>query len=552
MAWSRRNAPIVLLGAALLASALLLLVLDSRLTFFQDTFEFLMNRRAFSADSILKPHNEHIVVIPVLLMQLLLVVFGMSSAMPEYVLLTVCLLATAVLLFVYVQRRLGPWLALMATALLLFIGPAWQDVLWPFEIGFVGSVLFGIAMLLALEREDERGDLLACLFLLISIAFNSLGIAFAVGAFVELVQHRRSRGLRRAWVVGVPLLLYALWYLGWGHDAESHLSLRNVLNSPKFLVESVAASSESLLGLSSPPLEGVSTPEWGRALVVGIVGLVLFGQWRKPGFYARLWPAAAAAATYWLLTAFNYIPGREPTTSRYLYASAALFLLVAANLLKDVRFGRRALWVLGAITAAAIASNLVILKDGYDWFRNQTVLTRADLGAMEISRSTINPNFALSPEVAGTPSLIDVEAQKYFEAVDEYGSPAYTPEELATAPEPGPSQADKLLVQTLPLSTETTVGEYDAGTGAENCETLSAGTATSGSEVQLGPGLTRIEVAPGPHASFSLRRFTSGSYPVQTEGSPGESTTLLRIPRDRAPQPWFLQVDASQQVRVCR
>lgn len=552
MSWSRRNAPVVLLGAALLASALLLLVLESRLTFFQDTFEFLMNRRAFSADSILKPHNEHIVVIPVLLVQLLLVIFGMSSAMPEFVLLTVALLATAVLLFVYVQRRLGPWPALMATALLLFIGPAWQDILWPFEIGFVGSVLFGIAMLLALEREDQRGDLLACLFLLIAIAFNSLGIAFAVGAFVELVQHRRSRGLRRAWVVGVPLLLYALWYLGWGHDAESHLSLRNILNSPKFLVESVAASAESLLGLSSPPVEGVSTPGWGRALVVGMVGLVLFGQWRKPGFYARLWPAAAAAATYWLLTAFNYIPGREPTTSRYLYASAALFLLVAANLLKDVRFGRRALWVLGAVTAAAIASNLVILKDGYDWFRNQTVLTKADLAALEISRPTISPNFALSPDVAGTPSLIDVEAQKYFDAVDAYGSPAYTPDELAAAPEPGPKQADKLLALTLPLSTETKVGEYEAGTAAENCVTLPAAATTPGSEVRLSPGLTRIEVAPGPHASFSLRRFTSGAYPVKTEGSPGESTTLLRIPRDRAPQPWFLHVDASQQVRVCR
>ena len=39
MAWPRRNAPVLVLGLALLAAALLLLVLDSRLTFFQDTFE---------------------------------------------------------------------------------------------------------------------------------------------------------------------------------------------------------------------------------------------------------------------------------------------------------------------------------------------------------------------------------------------------------------------------------------------------------------------------------------------------------------------------------
>jgi hypothetical protein len=553
MAWPRRNAPIVFLGAALLASALLLLAFDSHLTFFQDTFEFLMNRRAFSADSILKPHNEHIVVIPVLLMQLQLAIFGMTSAMPEYVLLTAALLVTAVLVFVYVQRRVGPWLALVATAILLFIGPAWQDILWPFEIGFVGSVLFGIAMLLALEREDRRGDLLACGCLFVALAFNSLGIAFAVAAGVELLQHRRSRGLRRAWVVGVPLLLFGAWYIGWGHEAESHLSLRNALGAPRFVLESAAASLESLLGLRTGPIDGFGTPEWGRILVVGAIGLVLFGQSRRPGFYSRLWPAAAAAVTYWSLTALNYIPGREPTTSRYLYASAALTLLVLANLLEGVRLSRRGLAVAGAVALAAICANLVTLKDGYDWFRNQTVLTRADLGAIDIARRTIAPNFALSPEIAGTPSLIDIEAQKYLAAVDEYGSPGFTPDELAAAPEPGPSQADQLLAAALRLSTETRTGEYAAAGGASHCVTLPAGSATPVSEVPLATGENRIEIAPGPHAGFSLRRFTPvGVYPVVTEGAPGDSTTLLRIPRDEASQPWFLHVEASQQARICR
>jgi hypothetical protein len=553
LAWFDRNGPLLLLGLVLVAAAALLLFLDSRLTFFQDTWEFLMNRRSFSVDSILEPHNEHIVVIPVLIQQLLLVLFGMTSAMPEYVLLTVALLITAVLLFVYVRRRLGPWPALMAATLLLFVGPAWQDLLWPFEIGFVGSVLFGIAMLLALEREDRRGDIWACFFLFVSIAFNSLGIAFAAAAAVEFLQQRRARGSSRVWVVGVPLALFAAWYLGWGHDAESHLSLRNVLAAPRFVLESLAASVESLLGLSSSPIVGVGRPDWGQALLVGLVGLLAVGQWRKPGFYVRLWPAAAAAVTYWLLTALNYIPGREPTTSRYLYASAALFLLVAANLLKDVRFGRRALLIAGAVTVAAVMSNLVQLKDGADWFRNQAVLTKADLGAIEIARNTVPPNFVLAPDVAGTPSLIDIEAQKYLHAVDEYGSPAYTADELAAAPAPGPRQADLILAQILPLSTVTRLGEYAASdAGSENCITLPAAASSSASEVQLAPGLTRIEVAPGPHADFSLRRFARGGYPVTTNGPPGESTTLLRIPRDRAPQPWFLQVKASQQTRVCR
>ena len=264
MAWPRRNAPLVLLGAALAVAGVMLLLLTRDLTFFQDTWEFLMNRQDPSVDTLLIPHNEHIVLIPAAIEMFFLHVFGMSSALPEYLLLIAMQLVAAVLLFVYARRRLGPWPALMATALLLFNGPAWSDVLWPFELAFIGSVLFGLAMLLALDRDDTRGDVFACVFLAISAGFSSLGIPFMAAAVVNLFLRRRERGLRRAWFVAVPVLLFGLWYLGWGHDAESHLSLRNVLNSPRYVVEGLAASLESLLGLSSAPVEG---GEIGRAHV---------------------------------------------------------------------------------------------------------------------------------------------------------------------------------------------------------------------------------------------------------------------------------------------
>ncbi len=288
MTWARRNAPLVLLGAALLASGAMLLVLTRELTFFQDTWEFLMNRRDPSVESLLHPHNEHIVLIPVSIEILFLHLFGMGSARPEYLLLIAMTLVAAVLLFVYARRRVGDWLALMATALLLFVGPAWSDLLWPFELAFVGSILFGIAMLVALDREDRTGDVLACLFLTIAAGFSSLGIAFMAAAAVHLLVNRRERGWRRAWFVAVPVVLFGAWYLGWGHDAESHLSLRNVLDSPRFVIEGVAVSLESLLGLSKAPIEG--PPEtiigWGEPLLVAAVALVVIQQIRRPGFCA--------------------------------------------------------------------------------------------------------------------------------------------------------------------------------------------------------------------------------------------------------------------------
>jgi len=547
MAWPRRNAPVVLLGAALLASAALLLALTHGLTFFQDTWEFLMNRRDFEADSLFTPHNEHIAVVQVAVQIFLLEVFGMSSAAPEHVLLILALLAAATLFFVYARRRVGPWPALMGTVLLLFLGPAWQDILWPFELGFVGSVLFGLAMLLALDRDDRKGDIAATVFLAIATGFSSLGLSFIAAAAVNVLQRHRERGWGRAYVVAIPAGLFALWFLGWGHDAESHLSLQNILSSPPFVLEGLAASVESLLGLADPPVEGVATVGWGQPLLVALIGLVIYGQVRRPGFSPGFWVVAAATATNWFLAAFNYIPGREPTTGRYMYAGGLFVLLLAVELLRGVKVNRTVLLVAGAVTLAAVSANLVILRDGSRWLDNQTVLTRSDLAAIEISRRSVDPYFALAPDVAGTPSLIDVQAGKYLEAEREYGSPAYTPTELASAPEVGRRQADIVLSQALPLSTETIVDAKPDPQGV--CTTVPGG---QGSDLRLGPGVTRIELEPGPAASFNLRRFAVAEYPVPTEGAPGGSTTLLTIPPDTSQRPWRLQVQAEQAARVCR
>jgi hypothetical protein len=286
-------------------------------------------------------------------------------------------------------------------------------------------------------------------------------------------------------------------------------------------------------------------------LLIALIVAFIYKFWRRPSFSPGLWPVAAAAATNWFLTAFNEFPGREPIASRYQYAGAIFVLLILANLLRGVRVTRRMTVVAAVITVAAIGPNLVVLKDGKDFFEQQAVLTRSDTAAIEISRRTVDSEFALSPEIAGTGSLIDISAGRYFTAVDEYGSPAYSPGELSSAPEEGRRQADLILSQALPISTVTRLGGYDPGAGAENCIAIPAGGGAS-SGVAVSAGLTRIELPPGPPATFSLRRFAVVEYPVPTEGAPGDSVTLLRIPRDTSSRSWHLLVTAKQTARVCR
>lgn len=551
MAWGKRNAPVLALGAVVLVAVVVLALAEWGVTYFQDTWAFLLERQDFSAHSFFAPHNEHIVILPVAITKLLLAIFGMTSNTPEQVMMALTLIAAAILLFVYVRRRTDPWLALLATVLVLFLGSAWSTLLWPFENEFTLPVVFGVATLLLLDRDDHRGDAWACLTLALAVVSGSLGVCFVVAAFVDLVQRRHERGWSRAYVFAVPLLIYLAWYAGWGHEAEHHVTLENILHSPAYVMEGFASALDSLAGLSTIPVNSPGQNDWGRPLLVAAVALFAFGQWRRPGIPRGFWTVAAAGVSYWLLAAFNFVPGREASATRYVYAGAVFVLLMAAELLRRWPFNRRALWIAGGVVLIALGPNLAQMKEGGAWEKEQSIFTRSDLAALDIARRTAPRDYRLiSPEITGTASLGVVEAGSYYEAVDRWGTPAYSPEELERAPAIGRHFADIVLGQVLPLSTETEDGAYDRR-GAGGCVTIAPGE-SAGSELKLSPGATRIEVAPGPHASFRLRRFATGEFPVGTEGAEGESTTLLSIPEDAASQPWYLHVNATQLVRVCR
>jgi len=526
------------------------LVATAGMTFYQDTWAFLIDRQELSAHSLFYPHNEHLVVFPVLIEMALIRVFGMSSATPEYVLLAIFLVATALLLYIYMQRRVGPWLALFGAVIVLTLGPAWEVLLWPFEITFIGPILFGLAMLLALERGDRPGDVAACIFLTLAIGFSGLGICFIPAAAVAVFQGQRETWYRRAYIFVIPLLLYAAWWVGWGHDAESHVTLRNILASPRFVFDSLAWSLQSMFGLA-PGVGGAPDVSWGRALLIGV--LLLIGYWLvkrrpRPALDPGLWPILAAAFANWFLTAFNDFPGRDPSSSRYQYAGVIFVLMIASNLMAGTRPGRRTLMVLAAVMLLAVGPNLVILEDGHDQLKPQSVLTRADTSALEIASRTVDPDFQLTEAVAGTPSLINLYAGKYLEVADRYGSPAYNPEELASAPEEGRRQADIVLSRALGLYTEVRRGATLPS--AKDCVSVSGG-GVAVPDVALAPGVTKIEVAPGPDAALSLRRFAVGEFPVKTEGAPGGSVMFLRIPTDGSSRPWRLHVEAEQSARVC-
>jgi hypothetical protein len=525
------------------------LILQSHLTFFADDWEFLLERRGFDFGVFLDRHNGHIVVAPVAIYKLLLASFGMQSALPFQVVSTLVFVLGDVLLFVYLRRRVGDWPALLGTALILFLGAAWVDLLWSFQICFSGSITAGLGAMLALDRDDRTGDRIACALLVVSISFSELGVPFVAGALVNLLVSRR-RLLPRLYMAFVPLALYTIWWLGSGHTGTHAATLHNVLASPKFVFDAVSQAIASLLGLATP-LSGSGRNlvglNWGRILLVTAIGAAIWRLVRVPRVPRGLWVPLAVGGSFWLLTAFNAIPDhRTPTTTRYQYPGAVFVLLIAAEALRGVRPRTAVIAGMAAITVAAVLSGLWFLHLGYsDNRKPHSDLLRAKLAAIEIARNTV-------PRRTQLPHLKKIHAGPYLSAVDAFGSPAYSEPELASSSEDARVEADNMLRSALgiKLVRQQTSPASSAGGGPERgCRTV-RGSPTEETGVELLPGKVTLRGGAATGAEVLLARFSDG-FSVDLGGLQPGSASSLTIPADRSTRPWRLGLRAAGPVTVC-
>jgi hypothetical protein len=538
-----RNPAILCLAAAVVASGVTVLALTGDVVFLRDEWPVVLERRGFSAGAFLDPHVGHLAVGVIAIYKLLLATFGMTSMLPFHVASTLIYLVAAVMLFAYVRRRVGDWLALMGAVLILFFGAGAVDILSPFQMFFSGSIAAGIGALLALDRDDRAGDLLACLLLVVAISFSEAGIAFAVGVMARLALGSRPL-VGRLYVVMVPLVLYAIWWLGWGHTAESHLTLHNVATSPLYVLDAASAAIASLVGLASASdaLPEPSGQQWLPAAFIVAIGLAAWRVGRLGRIPSGVWPVLAIGLTFWVLCAFNTFFGRAPGNGRYIYPSAVLVLLIAAELCRGVRVGRRGIAAAAGVTAVGLAANLVFLSDAYrGYFKPANEQQRGALSALEIAGPD-NPGFVLNAKTSPV-TFFDINTSQYLSAVAAFGSPAYTPTELASAPEASRLEADKVLGAILGIELE------PGGAGGGPCRTVLA-SQHGATGVKLGPGTITLRAQPATRAKVELGRF-SDQLPYTAGSLAPESKASLTIFADRSDLPWRLGLVGQGPVTVC-
>lgn len=402
---------LVVVAAALFAATIVWLTRGYN--FYFDEWEYILNSPDWTWTTYLQPHNVHPAMLHRLVYTTLLSTVGMRSYVPYMAVLLALHAASVVLLFEIVRRRAGDLVGIAAAALLLVLGAGWEDLLWAFQIMFVGSVACGLGMLLALQAPRPR-MWLAALLLLCSLMFSAIGLFFgiAAGTWLFLSPERRRDVI---WLAPIALVA-AVWYVAYGRSGASTNpppSAGNIALLPGYALWGLGASAAGLIG------EGGL---FGPVLLL-LAAAAIAIEWRRHRADAFALGMAAGLLTFYLVTGLSraQLGFEQAAAGRYLYVGAVFWLMLLADAAR--RLPWRGTWrpALAAGLFLACFSSGVLLY-AYGVAKEQQMLREAaDLQALAAVRADpcLDPNGAVDPLVmpqVSNPAL-------YYRAVDRYGDP---------------------------------------------------------------------------------------------------------------------------------
>jgi hypothetical protein len=312
--------------AYLLAALPILLWLGSYRWFFGDEWAFLSNR-SVTIDGLFRPHNhQHWVTLPVLAYRGLFSIVGLRAYWPYQLLVISLHLGLAALLRVVMRRAgVGPWIATITAGAFVLLGAAEDNILWAFQITFVGALVAGvIQMILAdhdgpIDRRDWIG--LGVGFLGLMTSGQAPSLIAAVGVVCVLRKRWRAAVFHT-----VPLAAAFLIYV----QVEDVQTVFRNEQQPFTVVDylrwmnSAAAGLFMALGHFAPIAAAL-----GAVFVVGIVLAVRHDGWAA---FARRAAVPTAMIVAGLLTMSAAAPNRffsGPETARagrYIGVMAALVL----------------------------------------------------------------------------------------------------------------------------------------------------------------------------------------------------------------------------------
>jgi hypothetical protein len=513
-------------------------------TFYYDEWTYIVSKFGGGINSFLEPHNEHFSLIPIAIYKVMFRIFGMRDY-PFYRLIVVVMHLVCVgLVYDIARRRIGAWPALVAAISILCLFASWQNLLWAFQMSFVGSVMGGLAAWALIDRDTRRCDIAAGVALGVALSCSGLGIPFVPGIAAELAWQRRWR---RLWLVAIPFALYVVWYLGYGVNM---VTTNSVIQSPQWILEMVAAGVGALAGRDT---------DWGVPLTVLLLWL---GAWRVVAV-ERLSPrfigAAITGVAYVVLTGVSRSTIQPPDESRYVYLGAICVVIAAIELLPAMRPTGRAMGVATVFLAAAALMGWQTMHNNALVLRGDSTLLAAQVGAMQLEPAHAPPTYAPDPTIAPP-----INAAGYFKAMREMGNGAGdSPAAILASSFTDRNAADIVLLQVLapapapgPLPAAAAPAPVPAGAADARvarsgpCLAFDPTAPTAVVTLAMPPGGVFIRNHGGAPATLALRRF-SLTFNAIAGVVPAHHADALAIPVDASSVPWYLQLSITGSTRVC-
>jgi hypothetical protein len=532
------------LAAALaIASVPLLLYLGRHLNFLGDEWTFVVGRRGPGAAVFFLPHNEHWSTIPVLVYRALFATVGLRDYWPYLLVLELLHATAAVCLFMLIRRRSGGVLALWAMALFLFLGRGAENILWAFQIGFVGSVTCGLIAMVLIDSPAAGAARVALgsVALLLSLMFSGMGIFFCVAVAVDLLLDPRRRAFLLALIL--PGLAYVAWFALYGaagiSSHRSPLSLNAVGSLASYLPAGIGAALAGLLGLSS---------RWAAALLAATAALLAVRWYQRGRVDSRILGAAAGLMGQYAATGLvrGQLGDQQAAASKYIYVGAAFLLLIVADALQDVPWRSLVGGLLMLVLAFGLVDSAIHLRL---FARDRTSLTAvvdAELETLLSFRGA--PAMALDRDIH--PPITPLTAGQFFTAVDALGSPVPSID-VAGLARLRPTAVSQTMTAVFGPSLQ-----VREGTSAEPgpCQTFQGAATAYADLVVPDGGAVSITSTVAGVASLSL------AYRVPPAGAPQRqwvltpsTITTVTVPATGAPIDWRLVVGLppAGQISIC-
>ncbi len=364
-------------AAMCLAAVALLLHLSRNGTFFGDEWTFIDLRSDWSLRHLMLPHNEHWALVPLLIYNTLFSTVGLGSYLPYQLVLMAAHVAAASAIYTLLRAQNGALPALGGAAILLFLGTGYENLFWPFQIGFVGTAAAGAwAIVLTFVNPSRRRQIVATLLLVVAVATQGPGLFFVAGIMVALTLDADRR--RDLWIVAPAVVVYGLWYVTLGVEGiDSHrdpFTIDAVRQLPDYVITGISNAIGQVMGLGE------------QVGLVMLVALALGTAWHVVGRAPIRSTAVAGFAG--LLAQFTLtglvraqLGSSQATSPRYVYIAAILLLIVASGWIgrRFAGFRFRSSVVLAVVVLISLGTNLVALRDGRDIFENWWGRTRASV-----------------------------------------------------------------------------------------------------------------------------------------------------------------------------